>query len=381
MANEQCGKDRVKTNVICYEKEFSWEIVQFVDWWTSREIVTVDGMENPRILDRDSNIRQSSTWNKSTLSSVMHFEIEGTKHDFRIAILRCERWSRWDERHDVMMGVSLYYDGPLESIAIKPTFYTSNDDEHAGYPIESQMLKKGTYSIPSIFRGYSVEINRGLLNMTSFTIRCLAQVYFDSETMPSTDIDFASMPNSSTHKFYIKDFKFSEPDKNFDNLSDFEIVCVDKSDTGEESERLFRCHKIILSTNSRYYDRMFSSNYCENQGKVTVTDISSGIMETVLRYLYTRQVQKSDIDEQLYYAADKYEIDELKEVCEKELAKGISLENIVSLAVAASLCGSDSFKTNIFAFLSQQWNNIQSSDQTQLAQHYPDILTHLLGSG
>ena len=376
MASEQCGTDRVKTNVSCYEKEFSWEIVQFVDWWTSRDLAKLEGNIHPRNIAKLNDARIALMRKNSTLSPVIHFNIEGTKHDFRIAILKFEKWDRLDERHDTMMGISLYYDGPNESISVKPSFYTSNDDQNSGLQPETEQVQKGAYSTPSVFSGYCVEINRNLLSDQNFVVKCIAQVYSPTDAMEiSYDNPSRNIP---AHKFHIKDFKFSDGNRNFEQLSDFEIICIDKSDNGEESERRFRCHKLVLSSNSQYYERMFSSDYCENKGNVKVTDISSDTMEKLLRYLYTYCVPKTDIDEQLYYAADKYEISELKDICEKELAKGISLENIVSLAVAASLCGSNEFKSNIFGFLSGQWNNIQSSDQSQLAIHYPDILTHLL---
>ena len=123
---------------------------------------------------------------------------------------------------------------------------------------------------------------------------------------------------------------------------------------------------------------MFSSSYSENQGHVIVTDINSDTMGTMLKHLYTSQVTKSDIDVQLFYAADKYEADHLKFECEKELANDISLETIVELAVAASLCGSDDFKSKVFGVLAKQWNNIQNSHQKELIKHYPDILLNLL---
>ena len=145
MANEQCGKDRVKTNVSCYEKELSWEIVQFVDWWTSRELAKLEGNINPRNINKLNDIRKALMKKNSTLSPVIHFNTEGTKHDFRIAILKFEKWGRLDERHDTKMGISLYYDGPNESVSVKPSFYTSNDDQNSGFQPETEKVQKGTY--------------------------------------------------------------------------------------------------------------------------------------------------------------------------------------------------------------------------------------------
>ena len=375
MTNEKCGNEMVKTNVICYQKEISWEIASFTDWWSSRKLVELDVPENIRKIDRGNYFRRLFTCDTSTLSPIMHFEIQGIKHDFRIAILKCQRWGRHDERHDVMIATSVYYNGPFESIAIKPQFYFSNDQDR-GYPIETETIKNGTFSIPRLCTGYSLEINQNLLSVDSIVIKCLLQVYITTETAPVLDLN--SSENIPTSEFHIKDFEFSDKRKSFDQFSDFEIVCIDKTDTGEESEKRFLCHKVILSSNSPYYDRMFSSNFSENQGQVRVTDINSGTMETMLKYLYTRQVKKCDIDLQLFYAADKYEVDHLKVQCEKELTNNISLERIVELAVAASLCGSEDFKSHVFGFLAKQWNNIQNSDQKELIKHYPDILLNLL---
>merc|ERR1719322_1931472 len=110
-----------------------------------------------------------------------------------------------------MMGVALYYEGPKDSITVKPDFYTSNNDQHIGFPIETETMMQNTYSTASVFSGYSVEINRSLLSDRNLVIKCIAKVYVDPEAMEISDE--APSRNIPFHKYYIKDFKFSDKNK------------------------------------------------------------------------------------------------------------------------------------------------------------------------
>ena len=224
------------------------------------------------------------------IAQCVNFSFNSFKHDFRIAILKFEKFDRLDQRHDTMMGISLYYEGPNESISVKPSFYTSKDDQNSGFQPETEQVQKGAYSTPSVFSGYSIEINRNLISDQNFVVKCIAQVYSPSDALEISYEDPSR--NIPAHKFHIKNFKFSDGNRNFVQLSDFDIICIDKSDNGEESERRFRCHKLVLSSNSQYYERMFSSDYCENKGNVKVTDISSDTMEKQLRYLHILHIEK-----------------------------------------------------------------------------------------
>ena len=81
-----------------------------------------------------------------------------------------------------------------------------------------------------------------------------------------------------------------------EQYSDFELVCVKKAENGEQSERRFFCHKVVLSLNSQYYEKMFSGSYSEHVCySVSVTDVSGDTMAKILKYIYTGMLPPSEI--------------------------------------------------------------------------------------
>ncbi|KAJ5066499.1 hypothetical protein M0811_13525 [Anaeramoeba ignava] len=69
------------------------------------------------------------------------------------------------------------------------------------------------------------------------------------------------------------------------DLCDFEIKI---SETNENTEKIFKCHKAILSSRSDYFGALFRTKMKEyHESKVELNDISSESMELILNYIYT----------------------------------------------------------------------------------------------
>jgi hypothetical protein len=102
---------------------------------------------------------------------------------------------------------------------------------------------------------------------------------------------------------YISDFKSLFGDT---SLADFVIKCGGK---------VFKCHKVILSARSPVFRRMIASEMEEGRrGEATIKDVAAETFEKVLQFIYGDEVEdlgSQDQVEQLLYAADKYEIQEL----------------------------------------------------------------------
>ena len=137
-----------------------------------------------------------------------------------------------------------------------------------------------------------------------------------------------------------QELDFAVKDGCFKQLSDFEIVCVDQSENKETFETILYCHKIILSLGAAYYRKMFSGQFVEGNGKVVVTDVSSSTMTKVLRYIYTGYIPETEIDLDVLYAADKYEMEQLQAICESKLQENLNIDNVFDISLAANNCGS-----------------------------------------
>ena len=70
---------------------------------------------------------------------------------------------------------------------------------------------------------------------------------------------------------------------------------------------------------------------------VNIEDIECDIFKVFLRFIYSGQVDKLDeIVSDLLAAADKYDVQPLKEVCVHHMAKNISVDNAVDIFSVAS---------------------------------------------
>eukprot|EP00092_Neocalanus_flemingeri_P071340 GFUD01087675.1.p1 GENE.GFUD01087675.1~~GFUD01087675.1.p1 ORF type:complete len:356 (+),score=75.65 GFUD01087675.1:77-1144(+) len=103
-------------------------------------------------------------------------------------------------------------------------------------------------------------------------------------------------------------------------------------------EQEFRCHKNILCARSSVFEAMFTANMEEKRSsKVTIKDIKEDIVKAMLKYIYTGKIEGLGDDQfhRLFYAADKYDLKELKDVCFKNMSANIDTENALELLILA----------------------------------------------
>jgi speckle-type POZ protein len=75
---------------------------------------------------------------------------------------------------------------------------------------------------------------------------------------------------------------------------------------------------------------------------VEIEDIEPLVMESFLHYIYTGEISgvlDVQFSKDLLAAADKYEIEELKQYCEVFMSKNLSVENVSYIMVLAHLHG------------------------------------------
>ncbi|XP_043287880.1 BTB and MATH domain-containing protein 40-like [Venturia canescens] len=106
-----------------------------------------------------------------------------------------------------------------------------------------------------------------------------------------------------------------------------------------EDEEL-HAHKSILAVQSKVFEAMFSNEMSEKDtGRVEVLDIRAEVFEAFLKYLYTRKIDLKKNVTEFLVVADKYEVCELKDLCEKYMLKNLSEQNVVEyLLIADKLC-------------------------------------------
>ena len=101
-------------------------------------------------------------------------------------------------------------------------------------------------------------------------------------------------------------------------------------------------------------------------------------MHKVLKFAYTDQVEENMIDTKLLLAADKYEISDLRVICENHLATKLTLENALEIAVDTFQYGSTPYQYALLKFISQHWRNIQNAENFYLIEQRPDLLVKII---
>lgn len=107
------------------------------------------------------------------------------------------------------------------------------------------------------------------------------------------------------------------------NNSSTYITC--ERTKSELSFRELRAHKVILVAHSNVFATMFSSKSCFEEASsnvVNINDLSFEVMNEVLKFIYTGKVTYLDEERtfQLLYAAEKYDIENLKNLCIRYLS-------------------------------------------------------------
>ena len=95
--------------------------------------------------------------------------------------------------------------------------------------------------------------------------------------------------------------------------------------------REFRCHKNILASRSTVFDAMFTHDMEENRSsKVDIQDLDGETVHDMIVYVYSGKVEKIDDKATgLLSAAEKYDLKELKQMCEESLCTNINTDNVL----------------------------------------------------
>lgn len=119
-------------------------------------------------------------------------------------------------------------------------------------------------------------------------------------------------------------------------FSDFTFISSD--------EKPFPVHRCILLARSKVLDKMLNAELLESETKeVTIKDINGETMFELLRFIYTGKANNlKSVAFDLLYAAEKYDLIELKSICAKSLAENLSVENVFQVIILSDRCKAES---------------------------------------
>ncbi|XP_014238037.1 speckle-type POZ protein B-like [Trichogramma pretiosum] len=126
-------------------------------------------------------------------------------------------------------------------------------------------------------------------------------------------------------------------------------------------------HRVILANASSVFKAMFSHDMLENKSQlVDMIDVSHPAAVEMLRYIYTGSVvetQEFSLTAEVLAAADKYQLEGLKNVCEKMFISTLSTENAIEALTIAKKYNINKLKIKAVEFLKHKISESPNSDE------------------
>jgi speckle-type POZ protein len=115
----------------------------------------------------------------------------------------------------------------------------------------------------------------------------------------------------------------------------------------------FFAHKNILSVRSKVFEAMFDNHMIESHlNQCIIDDIESHVFEELLTFIYIANAPKAQsMAHKLITAAQKYEILDLKDICEDFIFKDLTNENAIQSLITADKYNATKLLNKIIEFI------------------------------
>jgi len=176
---------------------------------------------------------------------------------------------------------------------------------------------------------------------------------------------------SSVHdgETMIPGLAFAFNDKAF---SDVKIVCGD---------RVFDCHRVILSSRSSVFRAMFEHNMEEAKTKrVEIKEAKSEVVHALLEHIYTGKTSFTSIEPRdILAAAEMYDLENLKNVYEEKLCKTLDISNSIDYLVVGDLNNAAYLKKSAMQLIAMNMSSIlKNKDWKEKLIRYPVLMAELM---
>jgi speckle-type POZ protein len=146
--------------------------------------------------------------------------------------------------------------------------------------------------------------------------------------------------------------------------------------------REFPAHKNILSARSKYFAAMFKHPMKEQStNQIKIEDIEPEVFQELLHFIYTGRISKATMEKMaanLFIAADKYLLDELKMKCENYLVLHMSPDNCVVLLLHGDLTNPAEPLKEAAKYLRRFPNEVTSSERwKKMKQEDPAVFCEI----
>ncbi|CAN6373088.1 unnamed protein product [Urochloa humidicola] len=227
------------------------------------------------------------------------------------------------------------------------------------------------WGIEQFIRRADLESSSYLID-DGFRIRCDVTVFMDIR-VESTTIDSIVVPPPDLHR----------------HLGDLLASDIGGDVTFEVGGETFHAHKYMLAARSSVFKaELFGPMKEKGLDGVRIDDMEPRVFKAMLQFIYTDSLSEIDTGEErvvmhqhLLVAADRYNMERLKLICEDVLSKHIDTDIAATTLVLAEQHGCRGLKEACFKFLRRSGNlkAVMASDGFQhLKNSCPSLLEELL---
>ena len=112
-------------------------------------------------------------------------------------------------------------------------------------------------------------------------------------------------------------------------------------------------------------------------GRVEINDLDYDTVYEMIFYIYSGNVSElKGKAASLLEAADKYDLMELKQICEMSLCENLSAENVCELLIVSKLHNCSILQSNALKFMKVNGKQIMSqAGWMDKLKHHPDLLS------
>jgi len=140
-------------------------------------------------------------------------------------------------------------------------------------------------------------------------------------------------------------------------------------------------HRNILSARSRVFKAMFEHQLTEsNTGEVQIEDMEFSTVKLMLEFIYTGNTPEltTETAMNLLSAADRYELERLKVICEEYLCKHLDEDNCLDVLVLSDLHCSDKLRLSCMKFIRRNSDNVLGSERwDRMMNDQPELVTDM----
>jgi len=144
--------------------------------------------------------------------------------------------------------------------------------------------------------------------------------------------------------------------------------------------KVYDCHKTILTSRSPVMKTMLESNMKEKiTGDIEIKNMDHEVLEDLLKYIYSGfapNIEEHAVE--LFAAADQYQIEKLKELCELKLCSRLDIANCIELLILGDLHSAPKLKAASLEFVSKNMQKMKASEWKKSLIAYPALVLEVM---